>query len=140
MNKFELINDDYSDIINLEHHVSSKHEKMSISNRAFQFAPFAALTGYSDAIDETVRTTDEMLIIDDNLKCIIDQKLNYIKLNIQKNICVKIIYFVKDLKKSGGKYFISNGLVTKIDEYKKRILLDSGEKINIENIYDIQME
>ena len=48
--------------------------------------------------------------------------------------------FVKDLKKSGGKYFISNGLVTKIDEYKKRILLDSGEKINIENIYDIQME
>ena len=86
MNKFELINDDYSDIINLEHHVSSKHEKMSISNRAFQFAPFAALTGYSDAIDETVRTTDEMLIIDDNLKCIIDQKLNYIKLNIEYNI------------------------------------------------------
>ena len=107
MNKFELINDDYSDIINLEHHVSSKHEKMSISNRAFQFAPFAALTGYSDAIDETARTADEMLIIDDNLKCIIDQKLNYIKLNIQKNIYVKIIYFVKDLKKSGGKYFIS---------------------------------
>ena len=49
-------------------------------------------------------------------------------------------FFVKDLKKSGGKYFISNGLVTKIDEYKKRILLDSGEKINIENIYDIQIE
>ena len=78
MNKFELINDDYSDIINLERHVSSKHEKMSISNRAFQFAPFAALTGYSDAIDETVRTTDEMLIIDDNLKCIIDQTKKYI--------------------------------------------------------------
>lgn len=139
MNKYELKRD-YSDIINLEHHISNKHSRMSIQNRAFQFAPFAALTGYSDAIDETVRTTDEMLIIDDNLKYIIDQKLNYIKLNIQKNIYVKIIYFVKDLKKSGGKYFISNGLVTKIDEYKKRILLDSGEKINIENIYDIQME
>ena len=139
MNKYELKRD-YSDIINLEHHISNKHSRMSIQNRAFQFAPFAALTGYSDAIDETARTTDEMLIIDDNLKYIIDQKLNYIKLNIQKNIYVKIIYFVKDLKKSGGKYFISNGLVTKIDEYKKRILLDSGEKINIENIYDIQFE
>ena len=132
--------DKYADKINLPHHVSTKHPQMALIDRAAQFAPFAALTGYSDAIDETVRTTDEMLIIDDNLKCIIDQKLNYIKLNIQKNIYVKIIYFVKDLKKSGGKYFISNGLVTKIDEYKKSILLDSGEKINIENIYDIQLE
>lgn len=139
MNKYELKRD-YSDIINLEHHISNKHSRMSIQNRAFQFAPFAALTGYSDAIDETARATDEMLIIDDNLKYIIDQKLNYIKLNIQKNIYVKIIYFVKDLKKSGGKYFILNGFVTKIDEYKKRILLDSGEKININDIYDIQFE
>lgn len=137
MNKYEL-KSDYSDIINLNHHVSSKHEKMSISNRAFQFAPFAALTGYSDAIDETARTTDEMLIIDDNLKCIIDQKLNYIKLNIQKNIHVRIIYFVKDLKKRGGKYFVSNGYVTKIDEYKKQIFLDSGEKIEMDDIYSIE--
>ncbi len=137
MNKYEL-KSDYSDIINLKHHVSSKHEKMSISNRAFQFAPFAALTGYSDAIDETARITDEMLIIDDNLKCIIDQKLNYIKLNIQKNIHVRIIYFVKDLKKRGGKYFVSNGYVTKIDEYKKQIFLDSGEKIEMDDIYSIE--
>lgn len=50
--------DNYDDIINLQHHVSKKHPQMSMMNRAAQFAPFAALTGHSDAIQETVRQNE----------------------------------------------------------------------------------
>ena len=53
------MNDNYDDIINLPHHVSKVHPQMSMMNRAAQFAPFAALTGYSDAIEATVRMTEE---------------------------------------------------------------------------------
>ena len=133
MNKFELINDDYSDIINLEHHVSSKHEKMSISNRAFQFAPFAALTGYSDAIDETVRTTDEMLIIDDNLKCIIDQKLNYIKL---KNKALTLIKGIQEL----NLIKISEEPTSKLKSYLKKMRKNADTAPDVDEIAEIVEE
>ncbi len=49
----------YDDIINLPHHQSVNHAPMSLHDRAAQFAPFAALTGYDDAIEETTRLTQE---------------------------------------------------------------------------------
>jgi hypothetical protein len=45
----------YEDIVNLPHHVSGKHPQMPMIKRAAQFAPFAALTGYNDAVEEAAR-------------------------------------------------------------------------------------
>ena len=97
-----MSNDKYKDIINLPHHTSSKHPRMSIQNRAGQFAPFAALNGYSDAVKETARLTDDRIDLDDSIKLILNDKLNY--LVSTKDILAKFIYFVYDKKKKGGKY------------------------------------
>lgn len=59
------MNDDYSDIINLPHHVSTRHPQMSMEARAAQFAPFSALTGFEDAIDDTAKQQiDEQMLLD----------------------------------------------------------------------------
>ena len=105
----------YSDIINLPHHVSSKHPHLSREQKAAQFAPFAALTGFEDDISETARLTDKRIEIDDGLKEIISNKLNLIKLNIKNKPIVIITYFINDLKKSGGKYIDIEGMVKKIN-------------------------
>ena len=96
----------YVDIINLPHHVSKRHPQMSMEARAAQFAPFAALTGYSDAIKETGRLTEERIEIDEELKAIIDCKLQIIQDKIQLKPKVTITYFLPDNKKNGGEYLI----------------------------------
>ena len=95
--------DNYDDIIQLPHHVSSVHPHMSIHDRAAQFAPFAALTGHGAAIAETARLTDEKLELDESQKMVLDQKLLNIMHNADKK-CVSIEYFVKDDRKAGGRY------------------------------------
>ncbi|MFG6319323.1 MAG: hypothetical protein K1W33_05650, partial [Clostridia bacterium] len=94
----------YDDIINLPHYISKKHPQMSIEARAAQFAPFAALTGHSEAIRETARLTDERIEIDEDLKVIIDSKLRMIQKKISLKPTVSITYFVPDEKKKGGEY------------------------------------
>ena len=71
--------DNYEDIINLPHHVSPKRRHMSLYDRAAQFAPFAALTGYDDAINETARFTDNLIEMDDNARTILDNKIAEIR-------------------------------------------------------------
>lgn len=51
----------YGDILNLPHHVSETHPPMPIADRAAQFAPFAALTGYKEAIEETERLVEKKI-------------------------------------------------------------------------------
>ena len=94
----------YDDIINMPRHISSKHPQMKIIDRAAQFAPFAALTGHKESIDEASRITDS------------NNKLNYILLNLDKLFEIKITYFQADLKKSGGKYITILANIKKIDE------------------------
>ena len=109
----------YDDIINLKR-PESRHMPMSITNRAAQFAPFSALTGYDEAIRETSRITSEKHELSDGKIEIINNKLNYIKRNNIKR--VKITYFVKDKLKSGGEYITEEVEIKKIDSYNEKLV------------------
>ena len=130
----------YDDIIKLPHHVSKRHPQMSIMARSAQFAPFAALSGYDEAVKETARLTDKRIEIDDGLKLIINNKLNYILENLNINPQIVFTYFVYDKKKTGGKYVEKIGIVKKIDLIEKYILLTDKSKIPIEEIININGE
>jgi hypothetical protein len=130
--------DNYEDIINLPHHISKKYPRMSLDARSAQFAPYAALTGYDEVLAETARITNARIEIDENLKTIIDSKLQIIKENIKNKPQISVVYFVPDLKKNGGKYVTVNGNVKKIDEYRNVLVLDDNTEIEVKEI--IQLE
>lgn len=94
----------YDDIINLPHHVSKKHSQMPIADRAAQFAPFAALTGYGEQIKETARTTEEFHQVSGREKEELDQKLQILQQTQYKHPLISIYYFAPDARKQGGHY------------------------------------
>ena len=124
----------YDDIINLSHHVSSRHPQMPMMNRAAQFSPFAALTGYDDAVRETARLTDEKIELDEYEKEELDRKIQWIGSHLDEHIPVSITYFQPDDKKAGGAYEEIVDTIRKINVYKHEILLTKGTKIPIMNI------
>lgn len=128
----------YDDIINLEHHVSTKHSRMSLENRSAQFAPFSALTGYEEAVTEEARITENRIDIDEEAKIEVNEKLNYIMKHLDKNIIVSVTYFEKDKKKQGGSYKTIKGIIKKIDDFRKTIEMQSGEIIKIEELKKIE--
>ena len=130
----------YDDIINLPHHVSKKHPQMSLYARSAQFAPFAALTGYEDAIKETSRETSEKIDIDDELKSILDSKLQIIMEHIKNKPEISFTYFIPDSKKDGGSYITVIGIVRKIDLYNQIIYLANNTEIPIKDIINISGE
>ena len=130
----------YADIICLPHHTSPTRPRMSVSARAAQFAPFAALTGYGAAVDETARLTDDMIVLDENAKAMLDGKLQIIAEHIGDHPEVTITYFEPDKKKSGGAYCSVTGQVKEIDEFARIVKLEDGTKIPIQQIYGIESE
>ena len=130
----------YDDIINLPHYVSKKHPQMSIEARSAQFAPFSALTGYDEAIKETARLTDKRIEIDDGLKIILNNKLQYILENLKAKPEIIFTYFVYDDKKTGGKYVEKIGIVKKIDMVEQYVMLIDKTKIPILEIINITGE
>lgn len=128
---------EYDDIINLPHHVSTKHPRLSMEQRAAQFAPFAALTGYGDVIRETARITQNRIELDEEEKIKLDNKLQKLQTNISNRPKVTITYFAPDIKKSGGEYITKIGNLKKIDEYKKSIVLEDKTEIPIKEIIEI---
>lgn len=127
----------YDDIINLPNHKSKKHPPMSLYARSAQFAPFAALTGYEDAVKETARETNSRIEIDEELKIIIDGKLQLLQENINKREEISFTYFVLDLKKEGGEYITTIGIVKKIDFANQLIILADKKEIPINELIDI---
>ena len=131
------MNNKYDDIINLPHHISKKHQQMTLEARAAQFAPFAALTGYEDAINETARQKNKKIELDDEAKEILDNKIQIIKEQIQTKPIITFKYFKPDLKKDGGQYIKATGIVKKIDEYEQKIILENKIEIPITQIISI---
>ncbi len=123
----------YDDIINLPRY-EIKHKRMSIEARSAQFAPFSALTGYEDEVRETGRITENKIELSDEQKEKISYKLQFAIDNKEK---VNITYFVKDLKKSGGKYVTKIGILKKYDFIKKMIVFDDKTLIYINDIIDV---
>ena len=132
----EDIKHNYNDIIDLNRPVTHR-KKMSNYNRAAQFAPFAALTGHSDAIDETARLTDQIIELDDCSKEDINRFLNILVSNEYKNIPVTIKYFKQDSYKEGVKYFSVTGTIKKIDDINRIILLTNKKTIPLDNVVEI---
>ncbi len=128
---------DYSDIINLPHHVSETRPHMSMRDRAAQFSPFAALTGYDAAVKETARLTDQREELDEEVKEKISERLNLIQENLTAAPVVEITYFVPDEYKEGGAYNTASGTVKKIDEFQRLVVLTDGSAVPIDEIIEI---
>lgn len=130
----------YDDIINLPHHVPKKHPPMSLYARSAQFAPFAALTGYEDAVRETARETNERIEIDDELKLILDGKIQILFEKIKVKPEVTFTYFIPDLRKDGGAYVTFEGIIKKIDMFEQKIYLADNTEIPINEVIDISSD
>lgn len=130
----------YADIIDLPHHELTTRQRMPVINRAASFSPFAALTGYDEHIREAGRLTDERTDLDEDTK----QKLNE-RLRIALDMAdvqpqIKITYFLPDERKSGGSYVEYTGVLMRVDEYEKKIILADKTQIPIDDIYEIEGE
>lgn len=128
----------YDDIINLPHHVSAAHPPMPVSDRAAQFLPFAALTGYDAAIEEAARLTEEKIELDEYRKAVLNEKLLLLQELLDKRPAIEITFFRPDEKKIGGSYVTVSGSVRKIDAYEGRIIMDDGTKVPIDDIVEIE--
>ena len=124
----------YDDIIDLSRPVSQTHPPMSIENRAAQFLPFAALTGYDAAIQETARLTDRRLELDEDEKLMLSGKLQLIQDTIKTRPLVKVTYFVPDIRKEGGAYVVAAGCVKKVDAVERQIVMTDGRTIPIDEV------
>lgn len=140
MTKNRVFDDNYDDIINLPHYESKTHPRMSMHQRAAQFSPFAAVTGHDAAVKETERLTDKQIDLDERQKVELDEKLRIISEHLGQNPEVKITYFEPDQKKDGGAYITVSGFIKKIDVYEKKIVLQDGQKIEINQIYDLNSD
>lgn len=129
----------YDDIINLPHHVSSTRPQMPMIDRAAQFQPFRALTGYEDAVHETARQTDEKPELTEDENALLDMKLQRLAEELPSQPCVTLTWFRPDKKKTGGAYVTTTGQLKKIDDFTGVLILLGGERIVIENILDIQI-
>ncbi|MBE6735112.1 MAG: YolD-like family protein [Ruminococcaceae bacterium] len=129
--------DNYKDIINLPHHTSETRQRMSQYNRAAQFSPFAALTGYDEAVRETARYTEEKTELDEYQIAVINDKLNVAMEKKDQSPILYITCFKPDSRKKGGEYITVAGTIRKIDEVNHSIVLSDGTSIPIQLIYDI---
>lgn len=130
----------YDDIINLPHYISKTRPQMSLHDRAAQFASFAALSGYDTAVKETARLTDTRLELDEYEKSALNDNLSLIADSLSVEPVVAVTYFLPDKKKAGGAYITSTGIVKKIDEYERVVIMLDGAKIPIEDIYKIESD
>lgn len=130
----------YEDIINLPHHVSPTRPQMPMSDRAAQFAPFAALTGYDAAIKETGRLTDERIELDVEALSALDMKYQLLMEALDEAPEVTITYFQPDERKAGGKYVSAVGVVRKVDDFERRITMRDGTRIPIDDVLSIDGE
>ena len=130
----------YDDIINLPHHVSKKHSQMPIADRAAQFAPFAALTGYGEQIKETARTTEEFHQVSGQEKEELNQKLQILLQTQYKHPLISIYYFAPDTRKQGGHYNKTTGCVKKIDVIKEYLIMKDDTIIRFHYIKELQGE
>ena len=133
-------NHQYDDIINLPHHVSATRTRMSMIDRAAQFSPFAALTGYDAAIKETGRLTDQRIELTEESRAILDRKQQLLLGNLADHPEVAVTYFVPDERKAGGAYVTVTGRVKKVDDYQRLLILTDGTKIPLDEIHDIESE
>ena len=138
----------YEDIIHLPHHQSATRLHMSLYDRAAQFSPFAALTGFDGVIAETSRLTDQKIELSEYERALLDQKLSLIDDELRKGNHpeITVIYFVPDPLKAGGAYNEYTGHVRNIDAFERCVVFlagngrSAGRRIGIDDIWELHGE
>ena len=130
----------YDEILSLPHHVSKTRPPMPMSDRAAQFASFAALTGYDSAIKETGRLTDERIELDEEALTALDMKYQILMDAFDDALEVTITFFQPDERKAGGKYVSATGAVKKVDDFERRITMRDGTRIPMDDVLSIEGE
>lgn len=129
----------YDDIIDLPHPTSTRHPRMPMANRAAQFSPFAALTGYEDAVQETARQTVARPELTEEEKSHLNAELQALAEKIGEHPTVSLTYFQPDERKAGGAFVTAEGAAKKLDRHTGMVILDDGRKIPVENLMSIQL-
>lgn len=127
----------YDDIIGLSHHTSAKHPRMSILDRAAQFAPFSALSGYGAALAETARLTEQRINLTEEELLELDHKQQILMANIDKQPEITVTWFCPDERKDGGEYITTTGSLRRIDEVRRVVVLVDGTEISMDDIYSL---
>ena len=129
--------DSYEDIIHLPHPVSRKHKPMSLHDRAAQFAPFAALTGYEDMVEETARQTDPCKDLEEDARELLDARFALLCMDGELHPQIRVTYFNADKLKDGGAYLTVSEILQSADTEKRLIRMQDGSRISLEDIIDI---
>ena len=127
----------YEDILHLSHHVSEKHPRMSMHNRAAQFSPFAALTGYDSAIRETARQTNRRMDLSEDEQAEVGERLRLLRDREGERPEAAFVVFVPDARKAGGEYVSLTARVKRVDELARRVILTDGREIAFGDILEI---
>lgn len=130
----------YDEIIDLPHHVSKTRPQMPMSDRAAQFSPFAALTGYDAAVKETGRLTDEKIELDEESLTALNVRYQVLTDALEKRPEVRITYFKPDERKAGGAYVTTVGEVRKIDDFEQTIIMQDGTRIPMDDVLSLEGE
>jgi len=133
------MNKNYDDIIHLPHHTSTTHPRMPMQDRAAQFAPFAALTGHSAAINETARLTDKKISLSEEESAQLNETLLFLLKTRPNSPEAQVTHFVPDPNKDGGAYVKTKGYVQRLDTYARMLIMDNDTGICIDDIIDIEI-
>ena len=127
----------YDDMLDLPHRTSPRHPRMSLRDRAAQFAPFSALTGYDDVIDETARLTDGRIELSEDARAVLDVKQKMLQRRIAEQPRVMVVYFVSDQRKAGGSYHSFTGNLLRMDELEREMVFVDGTRIKTADVIEI---
>lgn len=130
----------YDDILRLPHHVSASRKPMSMTARAAQFAPFAALSGYDAEVQEAGRLTDQPIELDEYEKETLNARLQLLAQHLQEKWTVSAVYFQPDERKEGGAYVTRTGTVKKILLSERRLLLTDGTVVPLDGLIALDGE
>lgn len=138
-----MTGEDYSDIISLPHHESSVHPRMPLAQRAAQFAPFAALSGYDESIAERARLTDNV-VEDESKTGALNLKAQILRSHLSQHPALKVRYFRPDERKAGGKYVSVSGRLKDIDDVRRQFVIeevtaDDVVRVDVESIAEIEI-
>jgi len=129
----------YDDILNLPHPVSAVHPQMPLSGRAAQFSPFAALTGYEEAVQETARLTESRPELAEDRKEALNEILGKLAEQAGNGPEAEITYFIPDERKEGGTFRTVHGKLRKIEEFERCAVMEDGCRIPVDDILDIRI-
>lgn len=130
------MNGPYDDILHLPHPTSKKHPRMSMEERAAQFSPFAALTGFGGVIQETGRLTDRRVELGESDRAELERALNFLDSQEEEHPLVQATYFLPDERKEGGSYVTVTGRLKRIDQ-AENLLLFGSYRIPIEELREV---